>query len=285
MTSAAPHTSLRAVWADLRRSGELWAQLTRRDIRLRYKQAVLGAAWALLMPALLIGAGLIVRMAVLGSSGGATSAQSLGGITVKGWAWALFAGAMNFATVSVLSNVQIVTKIFFPREVLPLSSVSAQLFDSLVGAVILTCVGPWLGFSLSPALLWIPLLVLLLVGFTLALAFFFSCANLFFRDMKYILQVLITFGVFFTPVFFDLITYKGAARLAMLANPLTPIMEGLRLVVIEGVSLHRTIPAPDGGAALWSPLYLVYVAALIAVILPASVSLFRRSSTQFAEFY
>ena len=156
-------TIARDLWA----SRELVDQLVRRDVRLRYRQAVMGFAWALLMPALTIAAGLVIKGA-LARGGGAT--PSLAGIALKSWAWAFFAGAMNFATMSLLSNISLVTKIWFPREVLPVSAVLAQCVDSAVGLVILAVITPLLGMTLGWSILWLPVLLLLLLGFTTGLA-------------------------------------------------------------------------------------------------------------------
>lgn len=276
--------TLRAVWRDLVRSRELIAQFTLRDMRLRYKQAVFGVAWALLMPLLLIGAGLVIRIAAF-QHAAPGSAPSLGGIAIKGWAWAFFAGGMNFATLSVMANVSLVTKIYFPREILPVSAILTQAVDSGVGALVLLLLSPFLHLALTPALLWIPVLALFLLGFTLALGFLFACANLFFRDVKYILQVLLTFGILFTPVLFQLNSFGPTPRILLLLNPLSSILEGFQVAAVQGVNLLHTVPAADGGVPIWSPLYLAYALAWIVMLLPASVLLFRRSSAQFAEFY
>jgi ABC-type polysaccharide/polyol phosphate export permease len=276
--------TLGAVWRDLLKSRELVTQLTLRDLRLRYKQAVFGVAWAVLMPLLLIGAGLVIRIAAFKHAAPGT-APSLGGIAIKGWAWAFFAGGMNFATTSVLSNVQLVTKIYFPREILPVAAIITQLVDASVGAAVLILLSPFLHFTFSAALLWLPVLIVLLLAFTLGLGFLFACANLFFRDVKYILQVLLTFGMLFTPVLFTLASFGATSRLLLLLNPLSPILEAFEVVTVRATSLLSTIPAHDGGVPLWSPYYLLYSIAFIAVLLPSSVLIFRRSSTQFAEFY
>jgi ABC-type polysaccharide/polyol phosphate export permease len=289
MTSAeiapvAQPSAIVAVWRDLMNSRELMTQLMMRDLRLRYKQAVFGFAWAVLMPVILIAAGLIIRMAAFKNAEPGT-APSIAAIALKGWAWAFFAGGMNFATISVLSNVQLVTKIYFPREVLPIASVLTQGVDAMVGALILLILSPWLHFAVTPALLWLPVLAVLLFSFTLALGMLFACANLFFRDVKYILQVLLTFGVLFTPVLFNLGNWGNKGRIALLINPLSAILEAFQVAAVQGTSLLHTVPATDGGVPLWSPLYLLYALAWTALLFPISVTLFRRSSAQFAEFY
>ena len=273
---------IRTILRDLWTSRELFLQLARRDLKLRYRQAVMGFAWALFLPVLTISAGLILRTAVA-NSGGTATPPSLGGIAIKSWAWAFFAGAMNFATISLLSNASLVTKIYFPREVLPLAAIVAQGVDSLIGLATLFLVGHWMGFHWSLELFWVPVLLLLLLLMTTGLAFLFACANLFFRDVKYILQVLLTFGIFFTPVLFEPAMLRQYGRWMML-NPLSPILEGLRLVLVEHASLLHTIRAPSG-TLIWSPWALWYAVVVgIASTLIGMVA-FRRSAAYFAEYY
>jgi ABC-type polysaccharide/polyol phosphate export permease len=103
------------IWRDIWASRELLQQLVQRDLRLRYRQAVMGFGWAILMPVLTISAGLIIRSFVA-QSGASEGVPSIAGIAIKSWGWSFFAGAMNFATMSLLTNVQLVTKIYFPRS-------------------------------------------------------------------------------------------------------------------------------------------------------------------------
>lgn len=275
---------LGAILGDIWDSRELLQQLVQRDLRLRYRQAVMGFAWAIFLPVLTIGAGLIIKSFLARGSGGAGEELSIGGIAIKSWAWAFFAGAMNFATMSLLSNVQLVTKIYFPREVLPLSSILAQGFDSLLGLGVLMLLGPWLKFHWSIELLWVPFLVLLLVIFTTGLAFLFACANLFFRDVKYILQVLLMFGIFFTPVLIEPALVSPRLGRILMLNPLGPILEGLRIVTVRSESIGVTLLGKDG-LPFWTPWHLWYSAAVSVLVLVAGLLAFRRSAAMFAEYY
>lgn len=277
---------LRESIADLRSHGELLAQLTSRDIKLRYKQAVMGFAWAIFMPVLIVMAGLVVRLSMAYVSGKPLSIDGMAGVAVKALPWAFFVGAVGFASNSLLSNQALVSKVFFPREVLPLSAVLAQGFDTAVGAVALTIALPFLGANLSLALLWILPLALLLFILTTAICLFLSCSNLFFRDVKYIVQVLLTFGIFFTPVLFDApMLGERIAPLVML-NPLAPILEGLRLAVVEGHNLLLPLRVMEGGklVELWSPWLLVWSAGVGVVGLVLSITMFRRLQYLFAEW-
>ena len=285
--AAAPTTSslfesVRDIWY----ARELLGQLTLRDIRIRYKQAVMGFGWAILMPLLVIFSGILVQYAMAYVSGRAVDANLLAGVAVKAIGWSFFVGAIGFATPSLLASIGLVTKIYFPREVLPLSSVVAQCFDSAIGLVALVIVLPFLSADLSLQALWAVPVLLLLFLFTSAAALFLSCANLFFRDVKYIVQVMLTFGIFFTPVLFEPSMFGRLGGLLML-NPISPLLEGLRLSVVKGHSLLQVLEVAgrDGQAVLvWTPWYLAYSAAWAIVGLVLSLLLFRRASAKFAEF-
>jgi lipopolysaccharide transport system permease protein len=274
---------LREAAIELWRFREMLYQLTLRDVRIRYKQAVIGFGWALLMPALVVISGCLVRYAMSRTSRAPLDLEGIASISVKALPWSFFVGTISFATQSLTGNLQLVSKVYFPRAVLPLAATLGQAFDAAIGAVVLALVLPFLGVHLSTALLWVPVLAFLLFLLTVAASLFLSCANLFFRDVKYIVQVMLTFGIFFTPVFFDpeMMGHK-LARLIML-NPLSPLLEGLRLAIVEQHDLLMPLVAPDG-VVIWSPAYLVYAALWAVLGLGASAMIFHRSEFVFAEY-
>jgi ABC-type polysaccharide/polyol phosphate export permease len=275
----------RRIVADVWHAHDLTAQLTLRDIRVRYKQAAMGFGWALLMPMLVIGAGVIVRIAIAYAGNGRFEAAGLGSIMLKAVPWTFFVGAVSFGTISLTGNMNLVSKVFFPREVLPLSAMLAQGFDSAVGAVLVLLVLPLLGATWSTALLWVPVLLLTTVALTLAAVLLLSCANLFFRDVKYIVQVFLTFGIFFAPVFYgpEMLGPVGA-RLVML-NPISPLLEGLSLAVLKGHSLLEPLYASGAGGSIlvWSPWYLLYSGCVAFGGLAVTMVAFRRLQYLFAE--
>ena len=277
---------LREFVADVGSHRELLLQLTARDIKLRYKQAVMGFAWAVFMPVLVVLAGLVVRLAMAYVSGRPLAADGMAGVAVKALPWAFFVGAVGFASNSLISNQSLVSKVAFPREVLPLSAVLAQGVDSLVGAAALAVALPWLGATLSPALLWVLPLAALMLVLTAALCLFLACANLFFRDVKYIVQVLLTFGIFFTPVLFDAPMLGERYAGLLMLNPLAPVLEGLRLAVVEGHNLLLPLRVEDAGrlVELWSPASLLWSAGVALVGLVLSITIFRRLQYLFAEW-
>ena len=274
---------LREAASEFWRFRELLYQLTLRDVRIRYKQAVFGLGWALFMPTIIVLAGCLVRFTVLRMSGEPLRLETIAALSIKALAWAFFVGTINFATTSLTGNLQLVTKVYFPRAVLPLSATLAQCFDTAIGAAVLAVALPFMGVRFSLALLWVPVLLLLLFLFTVASSLFLSCANLFYRDVKYIVQVLLTFGIFFTPVFFEpAMVGPDLARLSML-NPLAPLLEGLRLAIVEGHNLLVPVTSP-AGALLWSPTYLAYAATWAIAGLVVSAVIFHRSEFVFAEY-
>ncbi|MEO8334156.1 MAG: ABC transporter permease [bacterium] len=273
---------LRQVVTDFRNSKHLIYQLTLRDIRIRYKQAVFGFAWALLLPLAVVGAGLAVRMAIAFYSGRGLGPLQIAGMAVKAVPWAFFVGCLNVATPSLVSNVSLVTKIYFPREVLPLSSILAQTFDSVIGGVIIVCIVPFLGVTPSVQLLWIPPLLITLWFLSFGFGLFLSCANIFFRDVKYLVQVFLTFGIFVTPVMLDATMYGEKGSRIMMLNPVAPILEGLRLVVVY----HHNLFTPRLAAAgflFWRPWYLAYVLTWAFGGLIIAALVFHRSERRFAE--
>lgn len=280
-------SDMREILHDLWQYRELLYQLTLRDIRIRYKQAVMGFGWALFMPALIVLVGFMVKCAMSQLAERALDTGSIANMVVKSLPWSFFVSAINFATNSLTGNSNLVTKIYFPREALPLSALLAQTFDSIIGLLVLCTILPFIGVAFSYALIWVPVLGVLLWAFTFALALLLSGANLFFRDVKYIVQVILTFGIFFTPVFFEPAMFGHVGSQIMMLNPLSPILEGLRLSIVEGHSLLKVlaIEHTSGHAILlWSPWYLVYSATWSFVGLLLSCYGFHRSQMLFAEY-
>lgn len=245
----------------------LW-MLTWRDVKIRYKQTVMGFLWAIFMPMLIVSAGLIVKKGFSVVSGKPLNMADLASVSVKSLPYSFFIASIRFATNSLVSNTNLVTKIYFPREVFPIAAVLANLFDFLLASAVLAGILAVTGFQVDAQILWVPVLVLLLILLTMALGMLLSCANLFFRDVKYIVEVLVTFAIFFTPVFYDASLFGKWAPVLML-NPLGAILESINNVVI----LHRP---PD-------PFWLLYAGAWSLGGLLLCWPLFHRLEFLFAE--
>lgn len=247
---------------------DLLFMLTWRDIKIRYKQSVMGFLWAILMPILIIGSGLVVMVAFSTVSGRPVNKADVLSVAVKAVPWAFFVGAIRFATSSLIMNKELVTKIYFPREILPMASVLANLFDFSVAAVVLTIILTVTQSGVSIYLLWVPVLLGMLIAFTLGISILLSCANLFFRDVKYLVEVVLTYGIFFTPIFYSA-SKLGKWGPAVLLNPVGPILESLNNVVV----LHK---GPD---LFW----LAYSAVWTIVSLITAWKIFQKAEPAFAE--
>jgi len=147
-------------------------------------------------------------------------------VAVKSLPWAFLVSSIKFGCNSLIGNQNLVTKIYFPKEIFPMAAVLASLFDFFVasGALVILLMVTRTGWSAY--LLWVPLLLLMMVILTVGIAMVVSAASLFFRDVKFIVDVLLTFGVFFTPVFFDVRMFGDKGKWLLL-NPVSPILEGL----------------------------------------------------------
>ncbi len=282
------HQAFREMVYELVDCRELLYQLTLRNIRIRYKQAVMGFGWAILMPMLIVGAGFLVKYAMAQMAGTELERGAFAGMAVKAIPWAFFVGAIGFATGSLVGNINLITKIYFPREVFPFSAVLTQCFDTAIGTTALALfLYLFLGIGLSIQILWVLPLVALLIIFTAGTSLFLSCANLFFRDVKYLVQVLLTFGIFFTPVFYEPANLGPTGSQLMMLNPLSPLLEGLRLAIVEHHNLLHSVmvTSPAGQQILaWHPAYLLYAAAWGLVGTIAAWVVFHNLEFVYAEY-
>ena len=274
---------LREVASDLVRYRELLYELTVRDLRIRYKQSVMGVLWAILTPLVVVLAGAIVKIAFASMAGRSVAPVELAGLAVKSIGWTFFVGALAFGTASLTANLALVTKVYFPRELLPLSATITQAVDSCIGAVALMVLFPVYGLGYATGAGWLLLTALLLLMLTLAAALFAACANVYFRDVKHVVQLVTSFGIFFTPVFFDLEAFGSRGARLFALNPLTGLLEGARLAIVAGHDLRAPL-FNSAGTVVWSPMFLAYSAAWAIVGLALSCLLFRRASARFADF-
>jgi lipopolysaccharide transport system permease protein len=175
---------------------------------------------------------------------------------------------LRFSSTSLIGNPNLVTKIYMPREIFPLASVLSQLLDFGVAAGIVLIVFVVTRLGASWQLLWVPVLLLVTIALATGWALILSAACLFFRDVKYLVEVIITFAIFITPVFYDVEMFKKWANLLML-NPLAPLIEGFDRCIVYG-------RAPD---LPW----LAYSSAVAFVSLVLGFYLFKRWEPAFAE--
>lgn len=247
---------------------DLLYMITWKDIRVKYKQSIMGFLWAILMPALIVAAGILVKFAFASLSGDPLDAEDIVSVAVRSVPWAFFVASIRFASVSLISNSNLVTKIYMPRVVFPIAAVLSQLFDLIVASLVLAIVVAASGIVPTAQILWVPVLIGLLVALVFGMGIFLSAAGLFFRDVKYIVEIIVTFAIFFTPVFYEVSMFGRWANLLLL-NPVAPLLEGVSAAVL-GVQM------PSAG-------WLLYSAAFAVASFALSLSLFRRMEPYFAE--
>ena len=195
-----------------------------RDIKVRYKQSIMGFFWAVLMPVLIVLSGIVVRYAYAISSHKPLDKADIAAVAIKSLPWAFIVSSIRFSCMSLINNRELVTKIYFPKEVFPISAILASLFDLLVasGALFIFLLIIHVGWSRYLA--WVPILLFTMSLLATGIGMFVAAASLFFRDVKFIVEVFLTFGIFFTPVFYDA-SMLGSKGKWILLNPLSPILE------------------------------------------------------------
>jgi lipopolysaccharide transport system permease protein len=252
----------------LLRYRELAYLFTWREIRIRYKQSVMGLLWAIFMPALIVGAGALVRVVASKFSGRPLTSEDIASVIIRAVIWAFFVSSIRFGTNSLTQNGNLVTKIAFPKELFPIAAVMSSLFDFAVAAVVVIISLPFLGISFHAEAFWsIPLLlvtIFLVVGFALVL----SAANLFFRDVKYIVEIFLTYAIFFTPVLYPA-SMAGQWRSVLYLNPISPLLEAISDCIVQG-------SIPDLG-------WVGYSVAFSLVLLTGGYWLFKQLEASFAE--
>ena len=246
---------------------ELLVQMTSRDLLLRYKQTAMGFAWALLTPLTntLIFSVIFMRVAPLETAVPYPIFVYCGMLS-----WNFTASALRFAITSLTANTNLVTKVYFPREIFPVSAVAVSLVDVLVASVVLVAMMAYYRIAPAPSLLLLPAVMLVQACFTLAIALFLAMANLFYRDVKYIFEVLLTVWMFASAIVYPIESVQGGVLgLVLRLNPMTTIVDAYRHVLLYGT-------APD-------LLPFTAVALLSGLLLPATWLVFHRAEFRFAE--
>ena len=255
-------------FAQLVAKRDLLYVLTWREIRIKYKQSLMGMLWAILMPAVIVSAGIVVRLGFSMLSGRALETSDVASVSVRAIPWAFFVSTIRFATTSLIANANLVTKVYLPREVFPVAAMLSQLMDFAVASVVLFIVLAVLKVGVSIQLLWLPVLILILVVLTTGLGIVLSAASLFFRDVKYLVEVVLTFAIFFTPVFYEARMFGRWEPLLML-NPVAPLLEGISDVVVRHVP--PSLP------------WVGYSALCAVAVFAAAVAVFHALEPYFAE--
>jgi homopolymeric O-antigen transport system permease protein len=259
-------------WAALR-LGELWEYrellyfLTWRDVKVRYKQTALGAAWAILQPLLtmLVFTLVFARLAKMPSDGIPYPLFAFAALLP----WQLFSYSLNQASSSLVASQQLIKKVYFPRLVIPISAVLGGLVDFALAFVVLVAMMVWYGAVPGRAILALPLFLLLAVATALAVGLWLATLNVEYRDVRYTIPFLTQFWLFATPIAYPASLVPERWRPLFGLNPMAGVVEGFRWCLLG----TETAPGP-----------MVWVsAAVVAVLLASGLVYFRRMERTFAD--
>ena len=213
---------------------ELLAELTKREIKARYKQSILGYAWVILVPLV----NLVVMTVVFSyffklPTGNIPYALYLFTGLIP---WTFTSNAITAATGSLSSNSSLITKIYLPREVFPVAAISAKLIDLLLSFIILLIFIPLFGQSFHLSFLLLPVIFFFNLLLVLGISFILSAINVFFRDVENMLSVLLMVWMYLTPIVYPPEIIPAKIRPFFSLNPLMPIINSYRNIILYGVN-------------------------------------------------
>jgi lipopolysaccharide transport system permease protein len=259
-------------WVSLRlgalwRSRELLYFLIWRDVKVRYKQTLLGAAWAILQP--------LLTMVVFSIFFGKLARMPSDGVPYPLFAyvalvpWTFFANGLTLSSTSLVSNQTLLRKVYFPRLVIPISAVAAGLIDFGIAFVVLLGLAARYGITPTANIIWLPALVLLALVTALGVGLWFSALNVLYRDIQYVVPFLAQVWLYATPIVYPSSLVPERWRTLYAINPMVGVVEGFRWALLG------TGTAP--GAMI-----LVSAVAALAVLI-GGLFFFRRMEKSFSD--
>jgi homopolymeric O-antigen transport system permease protein len=257
---------------DLRGLAELWTYrellyfLVWRDVKVRYKQTVLGVGWAVIQPVMAMGVFTIFfgRLARVPSDGLPYPVFSLAGLVP----WTYFAAGVTSGASSLASYQHIISKVYFPRLLIPLAAVLTPLIDFGVAFVVLLAVDAWYGVVPGGAIVWLPALLLLAVATAVAASVWLSALSVRYRDVRYVVPFAVQLWLFATPVAYPASLVPAKWRALYGLNPMAGAVEGFRWALAGG-------PSPG--------LMTLVSAVVVLLALVTGVLYFRRAERTFAD--
>lgn len=256
-------------WRDLWRYRELFYVLAMRDLAVRYKQTAIGVVWAVLRPflAMLIFTVIFSKLAKLPSEGHTPYAlMVLSGMLP----WTFFSTALGDAASSLVTNSNLVSKVYFPRLIIPTATVVVSFADMIISFLILVSMMIWYRYAPDIHILVLPVFVVLAFLAALGPGLWITALNVKFRDFRYVIPFLLQFGLYVSPVGFSISVVPAKWRLLYFLNPLVGVIGGFRWCILRGNS----------------PLYwqgLSVSLAVIALFLWLGIRRFRRTERGFAD--
>ena len=259
----------RDYWLDIWRYRELLRVLAWRDLAVRYKQTVIGVAWAVIRPFLTMVVFTIVfgRLAKLPSDGHAPYALMVfAGILP----WTFFSAGLSDASNSLISNEGLITKVYFPRLIVPVATVTVALVDFLVSFCILLLLMLWYHFLPDWRILLLPVFVILAFFASIGPSLWITSLNVKYRDFRYVIPFLVQVGLYISPVGFSSNVVPHKWRLLYSLNPVVGVIDGFRWCILRGQS---ELYLPGLGMSI----------AIIAFFLWFGVRQFRQMEKSFAD--
>jgi lipopolysaccharide transport system permease protein len=259
----------RHYWRDIWTYRDLFAILAWRDVAVRYKQTVIGIVWAVVRPFLTMVVFTVIfgRIAKLPSDGDAPYAV----VVFAGMLpWFLFSTILNDASSSMVMNANLVSKVYFPRIIIPISSSMVALIDFGLNLVIFAGIMLWYGFAPSWQIIFLPFFIILAVLSSLGPALLITALNVKYRDFRYIIPFIVQLGVYVSPVGFSSGVVPQQWRFWYSLNPVVGVIDGFRWCVLGGQSL------------LYLPGFLVSVGVAVLFVW-VGVVYFLRTERSFAD--
>ncbi len=255
-------------WKDLWRYRELFYFLAWRDLIVRYKQTIFGVTWALLKPF----AGMIIFTVVFGNIAKLPSEGAPYPILVFAGLlpWQFFANALTSSSNSLISNSNLISKIYFPRLIVPTSAVIVSFVDFLIAGMILLGLMAWYDFVPSWRILTLPLFILMTFATAMGAGLWFAALNVEYRDFGYIVPFIVQFGMYLSPVGFSSSVVPEQWRLLYSVNPLVGVIDGFRWAILGGES------------NLYLPGFLLSVI-LVVLVFTTGLWYFRQTERKFAD--
>ena len=258
----------RHYWNDLWRNRELLYFLAWRDILVRYKQTVIGLAWALIRPLLTMIVFVLVfgKLAKLPSEGVPYPILVFAALLP----WQFFANAFAEAGNSLISNANMISKVYFPRLVVPASAVIVSFVDFLISGIILVGLMLWYGLAPDWRIITLPLFILIAFAAAMGAGLWTAALNVKYRDVRYIIPFVAQFGLYFSPVGFSSNIIPEQWRLLYSINPMVGVIDGFRWAIL------------GGDTQLYWPGFLLSLS-VVLVILVTGIVYFRKTEKTFAD--
>lgn len=255
-------------WKDLWRFRELFYILSWRDLKVRYKQTVIGVAWSILRPLLtmIVFTVIFSRIAKLPSEGSAPYAIMVFAAMLP---WQFFANSLSESSQSLIGNSNLISKVYFPRLIIPTSSIIVNLVDFLISFGLLILLMIFYQFIPSWHIIFLPLFLLLAFLASFGIGLYLTALNVKYRDFRYIVPFIVQFGLYVSPVGFSSSVIPEKWRLLYSLNPMVGVIDGFRWAILGQSNIY------------WTGFILSIV--IILVILFYSIRYFRKMEKTFAD--